>query len=697
MAKHGLLSPAGAKVVAGMILNYTLPALLFAKMLSCVNQENIEELGFVALVAVFYIIMGAFFGYLIQRTGLVPKRLHWGIVAATMFTNFGDLPISIILAVSDHPPFMIGDGARGTAYSSVFISVFYLFLFPLGGYRLIRYDHIKESKRLQNLTTALQQHEADAATGTSPAGCPPSANEAALSGDTLTSHPDRNQQQKQGQLNHLSSLGGKVFTAGNTARQDSVGMQSSFSATSTMISLGESMEEAGKELRYRPTDHSQQLEQRQHPLEQKPSGVLSATSPTRETNPFIRGNNENNYSNSSSTQASPSHNGHSCQSSPLYPLQILKTPEMPRYSIESIVNNDRDATQVSAGDRDDDNHLIHSGSKTAAVVAVGTSGKKSSRSPLYKAYQPPPLVHQPTTSSNFSSSAASSRPNSPSPYISLTPPGFTNGGRDHGTSSAPGSRRGSVKTIPDSPDTMATVSLEPSPKGPLSTATSLSTSAPSSAMNPTPIPKVPPHLENSYKVNNTAQVHWFWRIFHSTREYLTPPTIGLLLGLLVALTPLRKLFVPTDDPLPSPDDLPPLSFIHEITIMLGGCCVPLGLTVLGASLSRLKPGRMRPLIPALTMITVAKMVISPLIGIFVVQLMLVKRYGWVSGQNHMLQFTLMLMSGSPTSITCFVLAQVWDRRTKNAGGEMAALIAVQYAVATVLLTIGCAFMMYFLF
>jgi predicted permease len=221
-----------------------------------------------------------------------------------------------------------------------------------------------------------------------------------------------------------------------------------------------------------------------------------------------------------------------------------------------------------------------------------------------------------------------------------------------------------------------------------------------------PLPKVPPQLQKSYESKKKLQqqqsqqrqeIHWFWRLFHSVREYLTPPTIGLILGLLCALTPLRGLFVPTANPLPSPDELPPLSFIYEITLMLGGCCVPLGLTVLGASLSRLKPGRMRPLIPTLTMVTIAKMVISPLVGVLVVELVLVRHFQWVSSQNHMLQFTLMLMSGSPTSMICFVLAQVWDRRTTNAGSEMAAVIAVQYAVGTVLITLGSAFMMYFLF
>lgn len=45
MARHGMLSPAGSKVISGLILNYTLPALLFAKMVTCVNLENVRELG----------------------------------------------------------------------------------------------------------------------------------------------------------------------------------------------------------------------------------------------------------------------------------------------------------------------------------------------------------------------------------------------------------------------------------------------------------------------------------------------------------------------------------------------------------------------------------------------------------------------------------------------------------------------------
>ncbi|KFH72004.1 hypothetical protein MVEG_02297 [Podila verticillata NRRL 6337] len=71
VAWHGILTPAGSKVISGLIVNYTLPALLFSKMVSCLNLENVQELGLVALVAIFYIAVGAFFGVMIQKLGRV--------------------------------------------------------------------------------------------------------------------------------------------------------------------------------------------------------------------------------------------------------------------------------------------------------------------------------------------------------------------------------------------------------------------------------------------------------------------------------------------------------------------------------------------------------------------------------------------------------------------------------------------------
>ncbi|KAI1317232.1 Protein M3 [Mortierella claussenii] len=693
MARHGLLSPAGAKVVAGLILNYTLPALLFAKMVTCVTPDNIKELGFVALVAICYIAMGAVLGFLIQRTGMVPKRLYWGIVAATMFTNFGDLPISIILAVSDHPPFLVGDGARGTAYSSVFISVFYLFLFPLGGYRLIRYDHVKESKRLQNLTKTLQEHPQHPLELSL---MRPSSNpsETTLADDGMSPHATpvqrqhRHHQQQQQKQNIPSPVAQHQYL-----RQHDQGLQSTFSATSTMISMDYRMEENVKELQYRPQDQDTWNSGEDTTMSTSPRCQPEEESPSMHPRTLVSGHN----SDRSSPTVLPHHRHAHVLTS--HPLQALRC-EVPRYSVESVASNGTGATRFSIGLHEDDQILITPMTK-AVTAGPGTGSKKSLRSPLSNGYQPPPLRQhqQPYTLNGLpgssSSSANSSRSNSLTPLDAVSP---TLACGHHGQTSSLSPTATGKAGMHQGTETMATVPLDqPSLSASSDPAAVAAVAAATEGMPTEPLPKVPPQLQNAYKSKHQQGVHWFWRVFHGTREYLTPPTIGLIFGLLAALTPLRGLFVPTATPFPSPDELPPLSFILEVTLMLGGCCVPLGLTVLGASLSRLKPGRMRPLIPVMTMITVAKMVISPLVGILLVQLVLVRHYGWVSGQNHMLQFTLMLMSGSPTSITCFVLAQVWDRRTKNAGSEMAALIAVQYAVATVLLTIGSACMMYFLF
>lgn len=565
---------------------------------------------------------------------------------------------------------MVGDGARGTAYSSVFIAVFYLFLFPFQGYRLIRYDHIKEAKRLASLTEVMN----------------------APQGRTLE------EQRNQGNFNTSEVTLAGVHQLSETSKsQTKYGLLQSpqmphrsarpenttFSATSTMISMDgptefydEDHDNRARELRYHPNDECPKERRASPPL--PPSRLHchegSNDSLAGEPNPFIhiQGQEQSDYNMDMSRTNTLTNNGpHPYQLFPMNPLKaagspyshVIHSPESGRYSVESMASNGTGVSRFSSA-HDDDHRLI-----------LEKSPRARTRTNTGKGYRPPPLIQRPqpmypghhSDSSGPSSGGSSTppKPSSPSPFISLTPPDNRDNNNGHAKLASSSSN-----------DTLTNVPLE--------------------VTEEVSLPKVPPALQGTYTANHSNKPLWL-RWFNAMREYLTPPTLGLLLGLLVALTPLRVLFVVTDHPVPSPDELPPLSFILEITLMLGACCVPLGLTVLGASLSRLKPGRMRPLIPALTMITISKLIISPLIGIAVVQLVLVRHFGWVPANNNMMQFTLMLMCGSPTSITCFVLAQVWDRRTKNAGSEMAAVIAVQYAASTVLLTVLSACMMYFLF
>ncbi|KAF9167975.1 Protein M3 [Actinomortierella ambigua] len=691
--------------------------------------------------------MGGLFGLFIQRVCHVPKRIYWGIVAATMFTNFGDLPISIILAVSDHPPFLVGDGARGTAYSSVFIAVFYVFLFPLGGFRLIRYDHVKESKRIAAMNTAQDNHHSIL-----PLDDPRHSHEAHQMTVFSQTSPF-----------HLHDKGSPILQ-GN-------GLYSTFSSTSTMVSFDDrtdydsarlvsgsgsghtkglsnsisthnmstiSLDESpGRSASHSPfhddlTTHTSGIrspQQHQYPT-YSPASTSRAIRAQDSTPPS---------SNSSPSMVSPlgfpsppriqppmptivsppvpvampsmyQHHHHyhpQQQQSHQYPLQQnpYGVPSyMTRYSVESTSSN---LTRYSNHTHlDDDSGLLQSSSKhspsstpSSAAGAKGRAGGSGARKASLASIA---AIRQATMASSSRGSSVNTSPTTP---LSNTLSGSsTSGSSGSGSSSNDsGSTFHSHSTLsPTSAGysgSSGAVSSSSSTSSIATVAAGTMSTSPSPPAPPTAeesLPIMPPQLERSFKAKEKGR---FWStIFHTTREYLTPPTIGLILGLIVALTPpLRALFVVTSQPVPSFDELPPLSFIHEVTLLLGGCCVPLGLTVLGASLSRLKPGRWRPLVPALTMITLVKLVVCPMVGIYLVQRWLVHGWGIVDVHNHMLQFTLMLMSGSPTSIICFVLAQVWDKRSQNAGAEMAAVIAVQYAAGTVLITVLSSFMMYFLF
>ncbi|KAG0327877.1 hypothetical protein BGZ99_006682 [Dissophora globulifera] len=653
MARHGLLTPAAGKGVADLILNYCLPTLLFSKMITAVDVDNVHELGIPALMAVGYICMGGVFGLLIQRTGLVPKRLHWGVVAACMFSNFGDLPISIILAVTDHPPFVVGDGSRGASYTTMFLSIFFVCLYPLGGYRLVKYDHVKETKRLQSLAAALEEESErnNRARGVETLEMSATIGSGTPAGNPASSTPTAGDQKKSMPLSSSpsSSSPAPQYSPLQYLQQDPNGQQSSFSASSTMISVDNSMEESQhtKELRYRPH-------------------VSDATSPR-----------------DSPRNGDPFH--------PIsYPPQVLRSPDAARFSVDSVASNGSGETRFSTGEEHTSGQPMKS--SRADGSSDSSSGKQSLRSPAsaVKRNQPSPLHPYESSYGAGGSGPSSTASSHRSQTDSLTP-----------SESAPMTAAAAQKGMKDGAAATVVVLSNTTPSPPSPAVAPLSTlDAPKPAPAPAPpvvLPPVPPMLSNAHRSWNDKSVNLFWKIFHITRENLAPPTIGIILGIIVAVTPIRKLFILTPDPLPSPDELPPLSFILELAVALGGACVPLGLTVTGASLSRIKPGRLRPMIPTITMVTLAKLVISPIIGISFVQLVLVREHGWVNSENHMLRFVLMLQSAPPTNFLILMLTMVWDKRATHAGSEMATLIAFEYLVSLLTLSIASTAMMYFLF
>ncbi|GJJ11276.1 hypothetical protein Clacol_005508 [Clathrus columnatus] len=130
----------------------------------------------------------------------------------------------------------------------------------------------------------------------------------------------------------------------------------------------------------------------------------------------------------------------------------------------------------------------------------------------------------------------------------------------------------------------------------------------------------------------------------------TPITVSLIISIPIALVqPLKALFVDTTaqggPDWKGPDGRPPLFFIIDTASFVGGLAVPLGLILLGASFARLKLPRPLSRLPLTAMIavTIGKMVVLPVFGVFVVQAMQIR-------ENKAERFVAIFLAGTPAAV-----------------------------------------------
>lgn len=102
------------------------------------------------------------------------------------------------------------------------------------------------------------------------------------------------------------------------------------------------------------------------------------------------------------------------------------------------------------------------------------------------------------------------------------------------------------------------------------------------------------------------------------KNFTTPNSLALIIAIAVAMAPpLRALFIHGAFHIPdAPDKLPPLSFVMDITSYIGAASVPLGLMLLGATISRLQVKKMpEGFWKTALMITCGRLIILPMIGV----------------------------------------------------------------------------------
>ncbi|KAJ6494033.1 auxin efflux carrier transmembrane protein, partial [Mycena vitilis] len=140
ITKADLFPPSGARGAGQIMLNITVPSLMFSKIVPAFTSQNISALGPLVLIAVVYQLMGLGIAWTTYQENLPQQFL--AILPAGGWGNYGDIPTSIAISIAGAAPF---DGSPDQTLAVAYISglsLFYMItFFPLGGHKLIALDY----------------------------------------------------------------------------------------------------------------------------------------------------------------------------------------------------------------------------------------------------------------------------------------------------------------------------------------------------------------------------------------------------------------------------------------------------------------------------------------------------------------------------------------------------------------------------
>ncbi|BGP40253.1 Protein M3 [Rhodotorula kratochvilovae] len=190
--------------------------------------------------------------------------------------------------------------------------------------------------------------------------------------------------------------------------------------------------------------------------------------------------------------------------------------------------------------------------------------------------------------------------------------------------------------------------------------------------------------------------HGIWVLLRPI--FQSPPCLSLLSALIISLVPtLRALFVaPTDGSSfhpTAPDGDPPLAVLYDTASFVGGASIPTGLTVLGASMGKIRLPRRIGRLPlaSIASMSVVRLVIQPIIGFFFVRELV--RVGMVSAENKVLRFVMVTLSCVPTATLQVTYSILFAPPGQQNNSELVAShLIFQYVVwafSSVILTAFC--------
>ncbi|KAH9854916.1 auxin efflux carrier [Lenzites betulinus] len=189
------------------------------------------------------------------------------------------------------------------------------------------------------------------------------------------------------------------------------------------------------------------------------------------------------------------------------------------------------------------------------------------------------------------------------------------------------------------------------------------------------------HASDTDTLHSASFRHRVIRVFRPLAALITPVTITLAISLPIALVqPLKALFVDVSaiggPDWKGPDGRPPLAFMIDTAQFMGNIAVPLALVLLGASFARLTIPRPLSRLPLLAMFltTITKMLILPVVGVFLVQAM--TKAGLIDKDAKAERFVAMFLSGTPTAVNQMIVSSLYS--PDGNVDTLSAFLLVQY-------------------
>ncbi|CCD23443.1 putative ATPase ECM3 NDAI_0B04090 [Naumovozyma dairenensis CBS 421] len=174
LSKMNILTSEATRTISDVVLTILLPCLSFNKIVANIEDNDIKQVGIICLTSVILFATGLGFAFLVRKFLPVPKQWYGGILAGGMFPNISDLPIAYIQTMDQGFIFTPTEGDKGVANVIIFLAMFLICVFNLGGFRLIENDFkyndeenaIMESEEEENSNIDVGQEDADSHSST---------------------------------------------------------------------------------------------------------------------------------------------------------------------------------------------------------------------------------------------------------------------------------------------------------------------------------------------------------------------------------------------------------------------------------------------------------------------------------------------------------------------------------------------------